>query len=183
MFAEFYYLPMGIACCNVWHFVYQFQNAQPRVTIKVNIQSQSQIHMAMAEHMETQTFDPITWTGYEYLWICELQRGSGREESSHHTDIHSTFMHFSLVFDQRCGKLGRYQIESYQSVLEVSPHQSILSAHSEITWNRLIASPSTHKSTVSSNSTKNYMSGHTDDLTLHDQSQYIDVDLWAWRKL
>ena len=43
---------MDYACCNVSHFVYQLQSAYPRVATKVR--SLSQIHVVMAEYMETQ---------------------------------------------------------------------------------------------------------------------------------
>jgi len=45
-------LSMDYACCNVSHFVYQLQSAYPRVATKVR--SLSQIHVVMAEYMETQ---------------------------------------------------------------------------------------------------------------------------------
>lgn len=106
----------------------------------------------------------------------------GQENSSHHTDIHSTCMHFCPVFDQFYDKLTHFQIYRYLPRLDFSPHQFILSTQSEITWNRLTAFPSTHILHEITTS-KSLWERHTDDLTLQMQRQYITVDLWYWMEL
>lgn len=110
----------------------------------------------------------------------EIPRDSGREESNHHTDVYHTVPHFDRVFDQLYDKLTNNQIK-WHSQFYMFYHKTLSSSHTQKLPDDcfpFITHPEHNVAITSS-----VWEEHNDDPTFQGQSQYIAVDLWAWRKL